>query len=58
MITKEQAQMAFCDHCDDRPIGCQDCPLREIINNIPDTPCPFCGKYEEPIQAALDEVRT
>lgn len=58
MITKEQALLAFCDHCDDRPIGCQDCPLREIIKDIPDTPCPFCGKIEEPIQEALEEIRT
>ena len=57
MITKEQAQMAFCEHCDDRPIGCQDCPLREIIKQIPDSPCPFCGNTEA-VQAALDEVRT
>ena len=48
MITKEQALLAFCDHCDDRPLGCQDCPLRNIIADIPDSPCPFCGKIEEP----------
>ena len=57
MITKEQALLAFCDHCDDRPIGCQDCPLRDIIAEIPDTPCPFCGNTEA-VHAALDEVRT
>lgn len=58
MITKEQALLAFCDHCDDRPIGCQDCPLKGIINDIPDMPCPYCGKTnDESIQAALEEIR-
>lgn len=57
MITKEQALLAFCGHCDDRMINCDDCPLKGIINDIPDTPCPFCGNTEA-VQAALDEVRT
>ena len=46
MITKEQALLAFCAHCDDRLIECDGCPLKGIIDEIPDEKCPFCGKVE------------
>jgi hypothetical protein len=58
MITKEQALLAFCGHCDNRMEFCGECALKEIIDSIPDMACPFCGKTnDESIQAALEEIR-
>lgn len=42
MITKQQAMDAFCEHCDDRMAECDGCGLKQIIDAIPDTPCPVC----------------
>lgn len=69
MITKEQALLAFCDHCDNRMEHCGECDLKDIIAAIPDTPCPVCGasegvktiyieKLDTTIRDALEEMRT
>lgn len=47
LVTEEAVMKALCQHCDSHIEMCEDCPMKQLIESVPEATLPDAPEVEE-----------